>query len=174
MPRRFGDPWCCFGKPLHPPMECPLNPRGDHRDLICLIACLGVEPIPGSMIFRGASPTQTSILGSDGDWIYELPEYVTKPGSLESMIALLIQTRILYSTAWAAKVDDNAPEWVSRDVAFYSDSQMVLLETLRRCPPIDTSPFSYWRELAIRLIFHSFPYPSDPLYVFPCDMPSSY
>jgi len=155
---------CCCGRPSHR-SRCPARIRPYFRDFLCLLACVGEEPIPGHLIFRGAFPTPSDQADdeSKSGWVFSLPHFITDSAVLEQMLTYLLEGNILYSTAWEDVIDRNAPSWASRNLTFHADSHASILESLRSRQPIFNGTYEFWRHQAIKLTFHSFPYPSDPL-----------
>lgn len=153
---------CCCGRPQHR-TTCPVQGSTDYRDLLYLLACMGRESVPGHLILRGASPTESwgQAEHPSARWIFPLPQFITDRKVLKDMIEILLRERILHSGGWENVIDSNSPTWASRNLTFNTDSQTAILANLRQ----RRLALDKWSFLAFKLILHSFPHPADPLYV---------
>jgi hypothetical protein len=146
---------------------CPAARKNHCRDLLCLLSCLSRESIPGHILFRAAFPTKwwNKSGGSDSYRAFPLPGFVTDFVALNSTITSLVEGRtpVLYLAAWAEAVDPSGPSWASRNLTFHADAQAFILRNLSSEQSMFRGSYEFWRFEAMKLVFHSFPYPSDPL-----------
>lgn len=133
------------------------------RGFLCLVACLGAgDLIPGPLIFRAGFPTRRQP-GAAGEtnWVFRLPNFVKDIETLTSIVQDLLGERVLRLASRTEINDYSKPPWASCNLTFGNDGHSFIRETLRSAGQM----FDTWRYEAIKLVFHGFPYPSDPLYV---------
>ncbi|KAH8910570.1 hypothetical protein BR93DRAFT_275098 [Coniochaeta sp. PMI_546] len=100
---------CCCGRLYH--RRCPVKAHPQYRDFLYLLACVGQEPIPGHLIFRGAFPTPlwNQERNSKGDWIFPLPDFITNSTMLEKMLPVSVRFIVFLLWPQSTPLRDGCP-----------------------------------------------------------------